>query len=145
LALFVVGQIVPVSYAQAISGTKVDIRPVLEYVAENRLPDDVVYVFYRTNTTYQYYAPFYGLDTGNIIMGSQDSRKRVALQNYEDDVLNLVGNKRVWFLFSEVVDCENCQEEDTLSYYLEFINPYGVVIDRYEGFGASAYLYNLSQ
>ncbi len=104
-----------------------------------------MYVFYRTNAIYHYYAPFYGLDTGNIIIGSQEARKRVALQSYEDDVLNLVGNERVWFLFSEVVDCENCPEEDTLSYYLEFINPYGVVMDSYEGSGASAYLYNLSQ
>ena len=145
LVLAVIWQIVPITYEKAISGEKTDIRPVLAYVAKNRLPDDVVYVFYRTNAIYHYYAPFYGLDTGNIIIGSQEARKRVALQSYEDDVLNLVGNERVWFLFSEVVDCENCPEEDTLSYYLEFINPYGVVMDSYEGSGASAYLYNLSQ
>ena len=145
LVLAVIWQVVPNTYEKAISGQKDDIRPVLAYVAKNRLPGDIVYVFYRTNTTFQYYAPFYGLDTGNIIIGAQEARKRVALQNYEDDVLNLVGNERVWFLFSEVADCENCPEEDTLSYYLEFINPYGVVIDSYQGFGASAYLYDLSQ
>ena len=65
-----------------------DIRPVIEYVAENRLQDDIVYIFHRTDPVYQYYAPFYGLDTGNIVIGVYDPRKRVAIQNFEDDVDN---------------------------------------------------------
>ena len=145
LALAFIWIVASTSFYLATLNEKVDIRPVIRYVAKNRMQDDIVYVFYRTESTYQYYAPFYGLDTGNIMTGVQGAKKRVALQNYENDILSLVGNERVWFLFSEVVDCENCPEEDTLSYYLEFINPYGVVIDKYEGSGASAYLYDLSQ
>ena len=109
------------------------------------MEEDILYVFYRTETTYRYYAPFYGLDTGNIVIGTSRPRKRITLQSYEEDVLSLVGNERVWFLFSEVVDCPNCPEEDTLSYYLEFVDPHGVVIDKYEGSETSAYLYDLSR
>ncbi len=111
LALAVIWQIVPVTYEKAISGAKDDIRPVLAYVAENRQPDDILYIFNRTDPVFQYYAPFYSLDTGNIMVGVYDPRKRVALQNFEDDVDKLVGNKRVWFIFSEIIDCIDCEGE----------------------------------
>jgi hypothetical protein len=144
LVLAVIWQIVPITYQMAISGQKDDIRPVLAYVAKNRLPDDIVYVFYKTDPAFHYYAPFYGLDTGNIMIGVYDPRKRVALQNFEDDVDRLVGNKRVWFIFSEVVDCPNCAPEDTQSFYLNHINKFGVLIDSFKGSGAGAFLYDLS-
>ena len=144
LALTVIWQIVPITYEKAISGAKEDIRPVFAYVAENKLQDDVVYVFHRTDPVYQYYAPFYGLDSGNIVIGVYDRRKRVALQNFEDDVDKLVGNKRVWFIFSEIIDCVDCDGEDTQAFYLDHINKFGAIIDSFDGSGANAYLYDLS-
>ena len=144
LVLAVIWQVVPNTYEKAVSGQKDDIRPVLAYVAKNRLPGDIVYVFYKTDPAFHYYAPFYGLETGNIVVGVNDPRKRVALQNFEDDVDKLVGNKRVWFVFSEVVDCPNCQPEDTQSFYLDHINKFGVMIDSFKGSGTGTYLYDLS-
>jgi hypothetical protein len=144
LALGVIWQIAPITYTKAISGAKEDIRPVLEYVAENRMQDDIVYVFHKTDPVFQYYAPNYGLDTGNIMIGVYDSRKRVALQNFEDDVDKLIGKKRVWFIFSEIIDCVDCEGEDTQAYYLNHINKFGVITDSYDGSGANAYLYDLS-
>jgi len=143
LALVVAWQIVPVTYEKAVSGEREDIRPVIEYVAENRMPDDIVYIFHKTDPVYHYYAPQYGLDTGNIIVGIYDSSKRVALQSFEDDVDRLVGNSRVWFIFSEVIDCIECEGEDTQAFYLNHINKFGVIIDSYDGSGANAYLYDL--
>ena len=143
LALAIAWQIVPVTYEKAISGAGENIRPVLEYVAENRRPDDIVYIFYKTDPAYHYYAPFYGLDTGNIMVGVYDPRKRVALQNFEDDVDRLIGKSRVWFIFSGIIDCVDCEGEDTQAYYLEHINKFGVIIDSYDGSGANAYLYDL--
>lgn len=144
LALVVAWQIVPITYERAISSAKEDIRPVIEYVAENRAQDDIVYVFHRTDPVFHYYAPFYGLDTGNIVIGVYDPRKKVALQNFEDDVDRLIGNERVWFIFSEVIDCVECEGEDTQAFYLEHINKFGVITDSYDGSGANAYLYDLS-
>jgi hypothetical protein len=143
LALAVIWQIAPITYEKAVSGTKEDIRPVLVYVAENRGPGDIIYVFYRSDTVFRYYAPFYGLDSGNFLVGASSPSKRVVLQNYEDDISKLVGNERVWFLFSEVVDCNDCPEEDTLSFYLDYIDRVGTMVESFRGFGASAYLYNL--
>ena len=143
LALAVAWQIVPVTYEKAVSGAVENIRPVLQYVAENRMPDDVVYIFYKTDPVYHYYAPFYGLDTGNIMVGIYDPRKNVALQNFEDDVDRLIGKSRVWFIFSGIIDCADCEGDDTQAYFLKHINKFGVIIDSFDGSGANAYLYDL--
>lgn len=144
LALAVAWQVAPVTYEKAISGAGENIRPVIEYVAKNRMQDDIVYIFYKTDPVYHYYAPFYCLDTGNIVVGVYDPRKRVALQNFEDDVDRLLGKSRVWFIFSGIIDCMECEGEDTQAYYLEHINKFGIILDSYDGSGANAYLYDLS-
>jgi len=144
LALAVVWQIAPVTYEKAVSGAKEDIRPVLAYIAENRLPDDIVYVFPRTDPVFHYYAPFYGLDSGTVLIGVDSPRKRAMLQNFTTDVDSLVGRQRVWFLFSEIIDCVECDGEETQPFYLEYIDQYGVIIDSFDGSGANAYLYDLS-
>jgi len=144
LALAVVWQVAPVTYEKAISGARENIRPVIEYVAENRIQDDIVYIFHRTDPVYHYYAPFYGLNTGNIMIGVYDPRKRVALQNFEDDVDRLIGKNRVWFIFSGIIDCVECEGEDTQAFYLEHINKFGIILDSFDGSGANAYLYDLS-
>lgn len=144
LALALIWQIVPITYNLSISGSKDDIRPVIEYIAENRSTEETIYVFHKTVPAFNYYAPLYNLDANNIEYGSSSGGKRAVLQSYEDDVEKYIGENRVWFIFSEVYDCPNCEEEDTLSFYLEHINKFGVIIDRFEGSGANAYHYDLS-
>ena len=144
LALAVVWQIAPVTYEKAISGAKDDIRPVLEYVARNRMPGDSLYVFHSTDPVFQYYAPFYGLDTGNVIIGYDTPRKRVALQAFYKDVAGLSGNERVWFVFSEILDCSTCDGEGTQAFYIDYINNLGTMLDSFDGAGANAYLYDLN-
>lgn len=143
LALVVVWQIAPITYEKAISGAKEDIRHVIEYVAENRQPGDIVYIFHRTDSAFNYYASFYGLDSGNIMIGVFGPNKRVTLQNFEDDVDKLVGSNRIWFIFSEIIDCVECEGDDTQAFYLNHINKFGVIIDSFDASGANAYLYDL--
>ena len=145
LALAVVWQIAPITYSKAVSGEKEDIRPVLQYIADNRLPGDIVYVFPRTDPVFHYYAPFYGLDKGNIVIGVDDPGKKAMLQNYTTEVESLAGQPRVWFLFSEIIDCVDCEGDGTQPYYLDYINQYGSMIDNYDGSGANAYLYDLAR
>ncbi|MBT3188638.1 MAG: hypothetical protein HN736_06855 [Anaerolineae bacterium] len=147
LAFFIVWQIVPITYERVFSGRTVNIRPVIEYVAEKKHPDDIVYVFYRSNSVVSYYAPLYGIDEENIIIGIDGPFKQDAHQGFRDDVDVLAGEERVWFIFSEVADCPNCEDEDTQSYYLSFINKYGTLIDSVGGAasnGANAYLYDMT-
>jgi len=145
LALSVVWQFAPITYEKVLTGYAGDLRPSIQYLAQNRMPGDAAYVFYRLDTVFPYYAPLYGLDTGDFLVGSYNATKRETLQGYQDDVLSLVGNQRVWFLFSGVTDCNDCPEEDSLMYYLEYINRFGVITDSYNSSGSYVYLYDLSQ
>jgi hypothetical protein len=144
LALGVVWQIAPITYEKATSGSREDIRPVIQYVAEQRQPEDILYVFHLTVPVYQYYAPFYSLDKSNTVFGTYYPNSRVAFQSFKDDLDQLYGNERVWFIFSEIVDCIDCEGGDTQGFYLGHINRYGKMIDIVDGAGANAFLYDLS-
>lgn len=120
-----------------------DVRPVIHYVGENRIQDDIVYVYHATDPAFHYYAPFYGLDTGKVIVGFDTPRKRLALERFFDDVDGLAGHKRVWFIFSDISDCGEC-EGDMQAFYVGYLNEFGIMLDQFNASGANAYLYDLS-
>ena len=119
-----------------------DVRPVIQYVAKNRRPDDVIYVYHATDPAFHYYAPLYGLDTGEIIVGFDTPRKRVALNRFFDDVEGLKENERVWFIFSDITDCGGC-EGDMQAFYVDYLNEFGMVVDQFHAANANVYLYDL--
>ncbi|MBI1794287.1 MAG: glycosyltransferase family 39 protein [Chloroflexi bacterium] len=120
-----------------------DIKPVMQYVQENRSPNDIVYVFHSSGPAFTYYAPFYGLDAGRIIVGIEIPRKKLALQQFFDDVGLLKGNSKVWFVFSAIVDCGGCTG-DMQTFYVEYLNTLGKQLNSFNGSGANAYLYDLN-
>jgi hypothetical protein len=46
-----------------------NIKPVMEYVAQNGLQSENIYVFHSADSTFSYYAPFYGLDNRTVLIG----------------------------------------------------------------------------
>ena len=120
-----------------------DVRPVIQYVGENRKHDEVVYVFHAGESAFQYYAPLYGLNTGEIIFGLSSPRKKLVLEGFYSDVESLRGNDRVWFIFSNIYDCGDC-EGDMQEFYVNYINGYGVMLDQVNAPRANAYLYDLN-
>ena len=108
------------------------------------MQDDIVYVFDRTNSVFHYYAPFFDLDEGNIVIGVYSPKKRIEQRNFENDVVSLIGNGRVWFIFSEILDCTTCVGEGTQASYVDYLDKFGVMMDIYDGSGGNAYLYDLS-
>ncbi len=122
---------------------KADIKPVLEYVSEKRKVDDIVYVFHGADPAFNYYAPFYGLTTGQIIVGFDTTDKEIALDGFYKDVEKLKGNERVWFIFSDIVDCGNC-EGDKQAFYVTYLDGLGALLEQYNAPGANGYLYDLS-
>ncbi len=146
LAFFVIFQIIPGTYVRVFSTKKVDIRPVYQYISENKEPDDIIYVFPGTGTVFRYYAPLYDLDTDNTIIGDPAPHKHALLESYKKDIASLAGKDRVWYIFTGFADCPNCEPEDTLSYYLNFISEQGLLIDSTGGStssGANAFLYDM--
>jgi hypothetical protein len=119
-----------------------DIRPVIEYVAEKRSSDEVIYVFHITASTFHYYAPLYDIDSKNVVTGVNSRQKKVALNNFYNDVEQLQGNDRVWFIFSGIVDCGGC-EGDMQLFYTDYLDERGTLLDSFHATGANAYLYDL--
>jgi hypothetical protein len=120
-----------------------DIRPVIEYVAEKRSNDEIIYVYHITASTFHYYAPLYNIDSKNVVTGVNSRQKKVALENFFDDVENLRGNERVWFIFSGIIDCGGC-EGDMQLFYTDYLDERGSMLDSFHATGANAYLYDLN-
>jgi len=119
------------------------IKPVMVYVAENRDIEDVVYIYHGARPSFNYYAPFYGLDQGNVITGIDLANAQALEQFYKHVGNKLDGNPRVWVIFSHIVDCGGC-EGDMETFYVNYLNEYGDILDEYRASGASVYLYDFS-
>ena len=119
-----------------------DIKPVLTYVANHYRQEDLIYVYHGADPAFHYYAPLYGLNSSDAMVGYDTPAKRLAFQGFVDNVETLRGRKRVWFLFSDIVDCGGC-EGDMQLFYANYLNERGIMLDNIQAAGASAYLYDL--
>ena len=136
--------ILPVAYWNlVIPFNDADIKPVMQYVGENRLPEDIVYVYHSSDPAFNYYAPFYGLDNGNVLIGFETVQRNLALQHFFEDVESLRGKDRVWFIFSEVGDCGGC-EGSIQQFYVDYLNGFGTMLDIFPASGANGFLYDMN-
>ena len=120
-----------------------DIKPVMKYVEANRAPNDIVYVYHSARNAFNYYAPFYSLDKGNVISGN-DLPQPLALDQFYNDINQLKGKDRVWIIFSNIVDCGGCNE-DMETFYVQYIDQFGSTKDNFKAVGADVYLYDLNR
>lgn len=120
-----------------------DIKPVLEYVAKHEQKNDVIYVYYTTVPVVDYYAPFYSIDNKDILFGYRSPLKDVALEGFYNNVETLRGRDRVWFIFARILDCGGC-EGDMQSYFVNYLNELGIMLDSFHRTDANIYLYDLN-
>lgn len=120
-----------------------NIKPVMEYVAKNGLPSEDIYVFHSADSAFSYYAPFYGLDSRTVLIGKSANTKGDELNRFFHDVETFKGRDGIWFIFYGVTDCGGC-EGDTLSFYVNYLNERGTMLDSFNAIGADAYLYNIN-
>ncbi|HEY9153127.1 MAG TPA: hypothetical protein VIN60_09605, partial [Anaerolineales bacterium] len=118
-----------------------DIKPVLRYVAQNRNPNDIVYVYHTARPAFAYYAASYGLDTGKVITGT-DFNGMLTLQEFYSAAEQLKGNSKVWFIFS-FVDCVGCEGHGE-EYFIQYLDQIGRQENSFHAQGADAYLYDLN-
>jgi hypothetical protein len=117
---------------------KEEIRPVMAYLEENRQADDVIYVYYGAIPAFQYYAPSYGIDSKDYVIGTAG---RDDPQKYVQDLDKFGGSSRLWIVFSHVYDWD---EIDERRFILDYLDTVGRKIDGTEHMGAFGYLYDLS-
>lgn len=142
--IIMLGYSMPAAYGALLSPqSNSELRPVVKYVADHRQANDVIYVYYGSVTTFQYYAPIYKLESPYIILAPDAPTKKKGLQNFFSDVEGLAGKERVWFIFSDIVDCDGCEGDPRL-YFVNELNQYGTLLDKVESTGAAGYLYDLN-
>ncbi len=124
---------------------KEEIKPVISYIKERQQPGDILYIYQRGKYQFKYYAKKYGYQEGDYIIGVDDLDKydgsnlsNEERERYEKDLDKLMGNKRVWLLFSHAnISSENEMMKSSLERR-------GKKIDFFARKGAFVYLYDLT-
>ena len=117
---------------------KEEIKPAINYIRENEVQGDVLYLYWGSWPAYTYYSKLLNFRQNNYIAGVRSPKK---WDSYIKDIDKLRGNKRVWILFSHVYNWGDIDEEKFFLYYL---NSIGKKLVQFNNAGASAYLYDLS-
>jgi hypothetical protein len=127
-------------YATAsVPHVRAEVKPLLQYSAENRQPGDVIYVYYNARPQFLYYGERYGWTAASTVMGTC-SRLRPA--RYVNDAARLHGRPRVWLLF---VDGKGIDSFDERALILASLDHVGRRLDDQVSVGASLYLYDLAR
>lgn len=145
-----------------------EIKPVLSYIKDNWQEGDTLYVHFYAQYAFEYYSRYYptpySFNEDDYIVGiaprqwyKRWKRKDVAdyydddvpieqpridiLKEYMKDLDKLVGNKRVWVLFTGDIPGQGMKEEKFFTYYLDTL---GKRLDFFGQSGiGSTYLYNM--
>jgi len=126
---------------------KQEIRPVIAYIKEHQQLQDTIYVYQRAEFQFKYYAPKFGYQVNDYIMGIDDLDKQdgqgisdLEWQRYIQDLNQLKNYSRVWIVFSHVRSW--AQESERITSYL---NSFGKQIDAFQEKGSFAYLYTFTK
>lgn len=123
--------------ALSVPHLRAEVKPLLQWVNENRQPGDVMYVYYNGQSVFEYYAPRYGWNRANTIAGVCS---RFKPQYYVDQIGQLHGRRRVWVLVVSGASVRGFEEDRVIVDFFEHI---GNRLDDRVTVGARMYLYDL--
>src|SRR5262249_9799124 len=115
-----------------------DMRPAMAYIRDHRQPGELIYVYHHQQEAVQYYAPKYGIDQNDYIMGT-DGRpdwKHGVNPSYLSQMDALRGRGRVWFMFSHVFEGKGHNDEE---YFITHLDSIGRRLDQFAEKKGSAY------
>lgn len=115
-----------------------ELKPLLEFVAENRQPGDRLYVHYDALPAFRYYAERYGIGPDEYVPGVC---ARFSPEEYLEALSGLRGNSRVWVMFTGGRGAGLFDERGLM---VDFLNHIGRRIDDRVARGTFVYLYDLS-
>jgi len=124
--------------ARSVPHVRAEVKPLLDYVNEQRRPGDLMYVYYNGQSVFEYYAPRYGWNRANTVAGVC---ARFEPARYLDDLARLRGRPRVWVLF---VNTTGAGDYDEKAAMLGFLDHVGRRVDDRVSVGAGVYLYDLT-
>ncbi|MDX9972804.1 MAG: hypothetical protein RBU21_07435 [FCB group bacterium] len=113
-------------------------KPVLQYLAAHKQPQDEVYVYYWAHYALRFYGPGYGLQPEyNTGIPSRED-----WLNYVADIEPFRGKPRVWFVFGHTYPGAG---ENDQRFTLTYLNTLGTRLDEYKSREAAVYLYDLTR
>lgn len=133
LALIGVLWINPVSFHFIYPRTRIETRPVIQYMQQHWQEEDVVYVYYNSLRVFGYYSRLYGFHDAPYLPGTRSTE---GYKNYIYDIRQLHGHSRVWLIFSDAYGEEGL--------FLAHLDNIGTQRDALQSIGASVYLYDLA-
>jgi hypothetical protein len=118
-----------------------ELRPVLAAIEDRWQAGDRIYVYHGAEAAFSYYVgrkerPFQFATVPILGASGRDD-----WSVYPREVARIKGSGRVWVVFSHIVKISGVDEEQFLLFFLDRA---GRQLRRIPGFGASAYLYDLS-
>jgi uncharacterized membrane protein len=116
-----------------------DIRPMIEYILENKTDGDKIYVYFRTKFAFKYYAKRFDISENDYCIGVDYS---VGDETYMTDLENLQGADDVWIVMSHYKN-----KPEYLNPILGELKKCGVRQDvhYHESRDAQMYMYKISQ
>ena len=114
-----------------------EIKPVMAYLGSHEQSDDLTYLFYGSQSAWQYYAERNVAPRGSIVMGTASGEDA---HDYQSDLDRLRG-RRAWLVFSHIRGA-GAGESKKIEFYLESIG--GKRLDSSSSAGATTYLYDLT-
>ena len=117
-----------------------EIKPVLSYIQQHQQPEELLYVYQRGIYQFLYYAPKYGYQKGDYVLGVDDLDEQdgyglseAERERYKQDI-NALRGKKVWFLFSH---SHIAAENEMMKTYLDRV---GTQLDKFSSIGWCVYL-----
>jgi hypothetical protein len=122
-----------------------EIKPVLSYMQTHWQATDLIYVFQRGVYQFQYYAPRYDFPPGRYILGVDDldtqdgySLSSAEKQRYTQDLQQLKGRDRVWFL------CAHCHVKEENDWLAQYLSQHAQKLDQFDATNAFVALYKFA-
>jgi len=117
---------------------KEHIRPVLNYLEQKAADGDVVYVYRGTWVVFDYYQPRYTFPKKiQMVRGQRETDQ----QKYSNQLDSLMGNPRVWFLFTHVWEGPDIDDRLFIKFRLD---GRGALLGKFQTESAWLYLYDLT-
>ena len=114
------------------------IRPAMEYLMENYLSGDVIYVYYWTVPAFEYYSLIYDFSGKNVVVGKQPEKEEII-----SELSQLNEHERIWIIFSHLSPKRKVRINDLL---VHMTSNMGTMDDKFivPGSGVYLYMYDLS-
>ncbi len=110
----------------------------IKQLQENYQPGDIIYAYYATDEIFKFYAPRYFATTPQFIAGVYRNPDQKV---YSEDLQKLLGNPRVWIIFSHNFTMKWRNEEN---FMISYLDSHGKLVSSFKKDQSSLYLYNLS-